>query len=83
MSLALSQKGLNQTLQFDILMCMHPNEVWGVLAASTVFDITPQYICDEVAVQYSDNGSNKRTKEEFFFIFYGTSMCLSVLIEEM
>ena len=64
------QKCLNQTLQFNILVCMHPKEVWGVLAASTVFDVTPQYLCDEVAVQYSDNGSNKRTKEEAIIFFW-------------
>ena len=64
------QKSLNQTLQFDILVCMHPTEVWGVLAASTAFDVTSRYLCDEVAVQYSDNGSNKCTKEEAIVFFW-------------
>lgn len=63
------QKGMYRTLQFELLACMHPKEVWGLLAASTAFDVTPQYICDEVVVHYSDNGSNKRTMEEAI-VFY-------------
>ena len=63
------RKGLYQTLRFELLVRSHPNEVWGVLAASTVFDVTPKYLCDSFAVQYSDNGSNNRTKEEAI-VFY-------------
>lgn len=67
------RKGIYQTLQFELLICTHPSEMWGVLATSTVFNVSAQQLCDSVAIHYSENGSNNRTKEEavmFFFIEY-------------
>ena len=71
------RKGPYQTLQFELLACAHPKEVWGILAASTVFDVTPQHLCDSFVVHYSDNGSNNRNKEEavIFFWFEYVSEC--------
>ena len=64
------RKGLNQTLQFDIMLIQHPDEMRGVLVASTVFDVTSKYLCDAFAVQYSLSGSNNRTKEEAIVYFW-------------
>lgn len=36
----------------------------GILAYSTLFNVTVVYLQDAFAIQYSDNGSNKRTQEE-------------------
>ena len=58
------RKGLYNTLQFDHLVHSHAKEVWGLFAASDVFDVTPKYLCDEFAIQYSPNGSNTRTSEQ-------------------
>ena len=79
------RKGLYQTLRFELLVCSHPNEVWGVLAASTVFDVTPKYLCDSFAVQYSDNGSNNRTKEEaiVFYWYEYVSECDNVSVGDI
>ena len=40
----------------------------GLLAASTAFNVTADYFCNAFVIQYSDNGSNKRTKEEVIII---------------
>ena len=58
------KRGLLETLQFNHLVKSYPKEVWGILAASTIFNVTPQYLCEAFVVQYSANGSNNRTKEE-------------------
>ena len=73
-------KGLYQTLRFELLVCSHPNEVWGVLAASTVFVVTPEYLCDSFVVQYSDNGSNNRTKEEAILWILWIWSCLKHIV---
>ena len=65
------KRGMLETLQFGHLVKSYPNEVWGLLAASSTFNVTPQYLCDAFAVQYSTNGSNNRTKEEaIVFMWY-------------
>ena len=68
--LAQLRKGLYETLQFEGLVIGHPGEVWNVLAASTLFDVTPKYLKDAFAVNYSPNGSNWRTKEEAIIYFW-------------
>ena len=65
------KRGLLETHQFQHLVKSYPKEVWGLLASSTAFNVTPQYLCDAFAVQYSINGSNNRTKEEaVVFMWY-------------
>ena len=83
------RKGLYQTLQFELLVYTHPNIlshqyhipiVWGgggALAASTTFNVTPEYLCDAFQVQYSENGTNNRAKEEAI-IFFWVNTYLSV-----
>lgn len=46
------RKGMYQTLQFELLMIRYPDEVWGLLAASNQFEVTPEYLCDTFAIQY-------------------------------
>ena len=82
------RKGLYQTLQFELLVCTHPNVVWGVLAASTVFNVTPEYLCSVFEVEYSEKGSNNRPKEEaviFFWFEYVTESAdrKDVTVEEI
>ena len=65
------RKGLHETLQFGHLMSTYAEEAWGLLAASTAFNVTTDYLCDAFVIQYSDNGSNNRTKEEaIIFMWY-------------
>lgn len=58
------QKGFQETLQLQLLVCIHGQEVRALLAYSTMFDVTVEYLQEAFAIQFSDNGSNKRTKEE-------------------
>lgn len=65
------RRGLCETLQFGHLMSTYAEEARGLLAASTTFNVTADYLCDAFVIQYSDNGSNKRTKEEaIIFMWY-------------
>lgn len=68
--LAQLRKGLYHTLQFEILTIQYSKEIRGVLAASDLFDVSPNYLCDAFEVDYSPNGSNKRTKEEAIVYFW-------------
>ena len=59
------RKGLRETLQIELLVCLHAKELVGVLAASTAFDVTVEYLQGAFLVNYkSDPGANERTKEE-------------------
>ena len=52
-------------------MSTYAEKAWGLLAASTAFNVTTDYLCDAFVIQYSDNGSNNRTKEEaIIFMWY-------------
>ena len=53
-----------ETLQIQLLVCVPGEEVRALLAYSTLFNVTLGYLQDAFAIQYSDNGSNKRTQEE-------------------
>ena len=64
------RRGLYSTLQFKHLIQSHPKELWGLLATSTVFNVTPKFLCNEFAIQYSPNGSNSRTKEEALVLLF-------------
>ena len=58
------RKGFLETLQMELLTCIHPNSVRSLLVASECFDVTPEYLLERLVIDYSDNGSNNRTKEE-------------------
>lgn len=58
------RKGLFETLQFKHLVDNYAKEVWRLLAASNMYEITPKFLCDSFVVEYSFNGSNNRTQEE-------------------
>ena len=64
------RRGLYSTLQFKHLIQSHPKELWGLLATSTVFNVTSKFLCNEFAIQYSPNGSNSRTKEEALVLLF-------------
>ena len=64
------RRGLYSTLQFKHLIQSHPKELWGLLATSTVFNVTPKFLCNEFAIQYSPNGSNSCTKEEALVLLF-------------
>lgn len=64
------RKGLRETLQLEILFCIHSNEMYNFLVASSNFDITPNYFLDSFAIKYSSPGSNKRTAEEAIFLHW-------------
>ncbi len=48
----------------NCLITRYRDEMWGLFASSSTFDVTPDYLIDGFIVVYSDNGSNDRTKEE-------------------
>ena len=58
------RKGLRETLQVDLLMCVHTEEMHSFLIASSAFDVTSDYLLDSFVIEYSAPGSNKRTIEE-------------------
>lgn len=58
------RKGLRETLQLETLVCLHPETIHSFLAASSDFDVTSAYLLDCFSIDYSDQGSNKRTSEE-------------------
>ena len=64
------KKGLDETLNFGLVTCAYPQEVWSLFAASTLFVVTPECLCDSFVVEYSDNGSNKCTKEETIIMYW-------------
>lgn len=65
------RRGISDTLQFGHLIKSYPKEVWGLFAASSTFNVSAEYLCDEFSVKYSESGSNNRTKEEaVVFLWY-------------
>ena len=58
------RKGFRDTLQMELLICLHPDEVRSLLCACTVFDVTAAFLLDSFVTHYSDDGSNRRTLEE-------------------
>ena len=58
------KKGFRETLQMELLICLHSRLVFGFLVASSDFDVTSNYLLDSFVISYSDQGSNKRTAEE-------------------
>lgn len=68
--LAQLRKGLCNTLQFELLIIQYPQEMRAVLAASDIFDVTAKILRDSFVVEFSPNGSNKRTKEEAIVYYW-------------
>ncbi len=67
------KKRIDETLNFGLVTCIHPLETRSLIAASSLFEVTPQYLCDSFVVKYFDNGSNKRTKEEAIIMYWYVS----------
>ena len=51
------RKGFYSTLQMQHLIQLHAKEMWGLLIATSEFNVTPKFLCDAFAIQYSPNGS--------------------------
>ena len=64
------RKGLRETLQLEILVILHPNEMRSFLVASTDYDINPNYLLDSFVIRYSRQGDNKRTAEEAVIVYW-------------
>ena len=58
------RKGLRETLQVELLMCLHPEEMHSFLVSSRNFDVTSAFFLDSFNIYYSEQGNNKRTLEE-------------------
>ena len=52
------------------LIQLHAKEMWGLLIATSEFNVTPKFLCDAFAIQYSPNGSNSRIKEEALVLMF-------------
>ena len=63
-------KGLRETLQLELLVCLHPHEMWSFLAASSDFEVSTEYLEDLFAIRYSEHGCNKRTAEEAVVLYW-------------
>lgn len=77
------RKGINETLQFQQLLNLHPKEMWILFAATPAFSVTPQYLCDSFVITYSDNGSNRRTKEEAIVMYWNEYIIEHVNVGEV
>ena len=58
------RSGLLDTLQLELLSITHGEKLQSLLAQSTAFDVTAEYLQESFIALYSDNGSNDRTLEE-------------------
>ncbi len=58
---------------------MYHDNIWGLLASLSSFDVTPDYLIDGFIIVYSDNGSNDRTKEESI-VYHGPSTYLNAKV---
>ncbi len=64
------RKGFRETLQLEALISLHPEAVYTCLIASESFDVTGQYLIDAFSINYSFQGSNKRTTEEAIIMYW-------------
>ena len=64
------RKGLRETLQLELLVCLHPREVWSFLVASSDYEVSSEYLLDSFAILYSEQGCNKRTAEEAVILYW-------------
>ena len=58
------RKGLQETLQLELLVCLHPHKIWSLLVASSDFEVSTEFFLDSFAICYSEQGCSKRTAEE-------------------
>ena len=56
-------KGPQETLQLELLVCLHPSS-WSLLVASSDFEVSTEFFLDSFAICYSEQGCNKCTAEE-------------------
>ena len=63
-------KGFQETLQMLSLVCTNRKDMRALLAPSSMFYVSVEYLQDEFAVDYSPNGSNSHTKEEAIMILW-------------
>ena len=64
------RKGFQDTLQMQLVVCTHANEIRALLAPSSLFDISSEHLQDLFVINYSPNGSNNRTKEEAVVVMW-------------
>lgn len=69
------RKGFRETLQIELLVCLHGELIHSVLASTKAFDPTPKHLIDEVVVTYSPERPNKRTQEEAVMLFWSDCVC--------
>ena len=63
--------GFNETLQVQTLVdILYGNEIRYLLVYSNIFYVTAEFVQDSFAIDYSDNGTNSRTKEEAIILFW-------------
>ena len=58
------RKGFRETLQVEIIACVHGELLHGALASTRAFEPTSRHLIDQIIVSYSHEGSNNRTQEE-------------------
>ena len=69
------RKGFRETLQVEMLVCLHGILIHGALAWTHDFDPTPKDLCDEIVVVFSPENSNKRTLEEAIILYWSLYIC--------
>ena len=57
-------KGFRDTLQVELIACVHGDLLHSVLASTQAFEPMSKHLIDEIVVAYSHEGSNNRTPEE-------------------
>ena len=64
------QKGPRETLQLELLVCLHPHEIWSLLVASSDFEVSTEFFLDSFEICYSEQGCNKCTAEEVVILHW-------------
>ena len=62
--------GFCETLQMERIVCIHSEELFGILIGSGAFDPTENDLIDDVVINYPEAGSNDRKKEENVILFW-------------
>ena len=58
------KQGLKDTLNFELLLTLYPEEMWSLFVESSAYDVTADALLDSINVEYSELGSNNRALEE-------------------
>ena len=64
------KKGFRETLQMELLVCLHPHETLSFLVASSNFEVSSEYLLESLVINYSEQGCNKRTAEEAIILHW-------------